>query len=320
MNVLIPTETCDSSFTLSRHCTEVIVRSLTDHYSFLPNSHFDTFLSVQSEHYHEKIASLEKKFDHLTNNLPSLQKRAVLRAKDSKMSSWLNVLPIAKHHFDLSDREFRDALSIRYRKPLLSLPINCDGCGASFDLSHALSCRRGGLVIQRHNEVRDAFGDLANLAWGQVVKEPIVSTPALIADLAVRGVWTRQTEALFDIRVIDTDAQSYRHQTPPQVLTTAEREKKNKYSAACEERRALFTRLCISVDGLLGRETTRFLQRLAERLSLMWQRSYSTTISWIRTRLTFAVIRATILCLRGSHTKWQSIDIVDGSPLDYIMY
>ena len=50
---------------------------------------------------------------------------------------------------------------------------------------------------------------LADVAWGQVVKEPIVreatiSTPALITDLAVRGVWTPQTEALFDIRVIDT--------------------------------------------------------------------------------------------------------------------
>ena len=218
------------------------------------------------------------------------------------MSSWLNVLPIAKHHFDLSDREFRDALSIHYRKPLLFLPTNCDGCGAPFDLSHALSCRRGGLVIHRHNEVQDAFGDLADLAWGQVVKEPIVreattSTPALIANLAVTGAWTPQTEALFDIRVIDTDTQSYRHQIPLQVLTTAEREKKNKYSATCEERRVLFTPLWISVDGLFCRETTRLLQRLAECLSLMWQRSYSTTINWIRTRLTFAVIRATILCI-----------------------
>ena len=76
----------------------------------MPNSHFDTFLPVQPEHYHEKVASLEEKFDHLTNNLPSLEKRAVSRAKDSKMSSWLNVLPIAKYHFDLSDGKFRDAL------------------------------------------------------------------------------------------------------------------------------------------------------------------------------------------------------------------
>ena len=70
-----------------------------------------------------------------------------------------------------------------------------------FDLSHALSCRRGGLVIQCHNEVRDAFGDLGELAWEQVVKEPIVeeattSTPALIANLAVSGAWTPQTECI----------------------------------------------------------------------------------------------------------------------------
>ena len=71
-----------------------------------------------------------------------------------------------------------------------------------------------------NNNDNNAFGDLADLAWGQVVKEPIIreattSTPALIADLAVRGTWTPQTEALFDIRVIDTDAQSYRHQNLP---------------------------------------------------------------------------------------------------------
>ena len=42
----------------------------------------------------------------------------------------------------------------------------------------------------------------------------------------MRGAWTPQTEALFDIRVIDTDAQSYRHQIPLQVLITAERRKR----------------------------------------------------------------------------------------------
>ena len=48
--------------------------------------------------------------------------------------------------------------------------------------------------------------------------EPVVreantktGTPALIADLAIYGVWLPQTEVLFHIRVIvlDTDAQSY---------------------------------------------------------------------------------------------------------------
>ena len=111
---------------------------------------------------------------------------------------WLNVLPVVRHNFDMSATEFRDALAISYRKPLLNIPSDCDGCGAPLSLSHALSFRKGGLVIpalQRHNEIRDAFGDLAALVWNQVKREPVVrepdsscSSPALVADLAVRGV------------------------------------------------------------------------------------------------------------------------------------
>ena len=59
---------------------------------------------------------------------------------------------------------------------------------SSFDLEHALACRNGGLVIQRHNEVRDVIGDLASLVWYQLKREPIVreangegQSPALIS-------------------------------------------------------------------------------------------------------------------------------------------
>ena len=59
-------------------------------------------------------------------------------------------------------------------KPLLNVPSGCDGCGAPFSLDHTLVCRKGGLIIQRHNEVWDAVGDLAALVWGRVVSEPVV--------------------------------------------------------------------------------------------------------------------------------------------------
>ena len=48
-------------------------------------------------------------------------------------------------------------------------------------------------------------------------------------------MWTPQTEVLFDVRVVDTNARSYGNRTPLAILTTAEREKKVKYMAACEE-------------------------------------------------------------------------------------
>ena len=70
-------------------------------------------------------------------------------------------------------------------------------------MEHALDCRVGGLVCQRHNEVRDAICDLASFAWGQVQKEPVVceekmddpSSETLIADVRIRGVWQYQVDA-----------------------------------------------------------------------------------------------------------------------------
>ena len=41
-------------------------------------------------------------------------------------------------------------------------------------MQHALDCKVGGLVIQRHNEIRDCVGDIAAQVWTQIVIEPIV--------------------------------------------------------------------------------------------------------------------------------------------------
>ena len=66
--------------------------------------------------------------------------------------------------------------------------------------------------------------------------------------LGIHGVWQPQAEALFDIRVIDTDAQSYQSHSPQAVLASAGAKRKHKYSIACFDRRASFTPLCFSID------------------------------------------------------------------------
>ena len=82
------------------------------------------------------------------------------------------------------------------------MPSHCDGCGSTFDLSHALDC-------QRHNEVRDALGDLVVLVCKDVICEPIVcegsdTAPTLIVNLEIRGVWLPQIEALltFELQML----------------------------------------------------------------------------------------------------------------------
>ena len=107
--------------------------------------------------------------------------------------------------FDLSAIEFQDSLALRYHRPLLRLPALCDGCGCQFSTGHALDCRKGGLVIERHNQIRDALGYLASIAYNEVVREPIIresngreNVPALVADLSVCGVWQPQHFFMFE--------------------------------------------------------------------------------------------------------------------------
>ena len=106
-------------------------------------------------------------------------------------------------------------------------------------------------------------------------------------------MWLPQAEALFDIRIIDTDAQSYLGQSPTQVISVAENEIKRKYLDAAAAHCAHFTPLCFSVDGVAGSEVASFLKRLSYCLSACWERSYANIMYWIRARLSFAILRDT---------------------------
>ena len=153
-------------------------------------------------------------------------------------------------------------------------PNFCDGCQSPFTLRHALACKKGGLLTLRHNEIRDATGDLASLVWNYVQREAVIreynpqdETPALIADLVCRGVYVRQGGASFDNRVSDNDAISYQNRNPMSVLHSAVVEKKTKSSDACQERPMSFTPLVVSVDGMLAPEFESFHRRIGEALT-----------------------------------------------------
>ena len=118
------------------------------------------------------------------------------KACKNEQSIWLAycVAYISQNHFDLTTKEFCDALTLQYRKPLLNLPSCCDGCGAPSSLDHAFCCKKGNMIIQHRNEIYDTIGDLAALVWGWVVTELVVKdtsedSNALIADLGISKVW-----------------------------------------------------------------------------------------------------------------------------------
>jgi hypothetical protein len=326
LGVRNPTETAKSTLENSKKTSEIVIEAIKGKRGYNSLDHRNQMEIARKEFKrHQDIIDTEK-LETVNSDLDAMHKRALNRIIENKTSGWLTVLPLSQYQFNMSAVEFRDALALRYRRSLLQLPASCDGCGDPFSIDHSLNCKKGGLIIQRHNEIRDAVGDLASLVWTQVIKEPEVRSaddslgiPALVADLNIRGVWQPQTSALFDIRVINTDAESYVTRSIKSVLFGAEQEKKRKYLEASRDRRATFTPFITSVDGALGTEARFFINHLTDRLSEKWHRKLSVVKNWVRTRLLFATLRATSQCIRGSRRKWRSIGIEDGAPIRFAL-
>ena len=88
-------------------------------------------------------------------------------------SSWLTVLPIRDMNFDQNKSEFRDAVKLRYDWDIPCMPSVCV-CGDHFNVDHAMICKRGGFVIQRHNELRYLQVEMLRMVCNGVETEPVL--------------------------------------------------------------------------------------------------------------------------------------------------
>ena len=58
-------------------------------------------------------------------------------------------------------------------------------------------------------------------------------------------------------------------------------QKKRKYTSAAEAPRASFTPFVVSTDGMLGREVNFLLKRLAQSISIKWEKPQGQTTGWL---------------------------------------
>ena len=52
-------------------------------------------------------------------------------------------------------------------------------------------------------------------------------------DILIQDLWTKETDVIHDMRVMNTDAVSYQSKTPKKFLETSERDINKKYLHAC---------------------------------------------------------------------------------------
>ena len=119
-------------------------------------------------------------------------------------------------------------------------------------------------------------------------------------DIQARGFWERR----------HSNAVSYRDLEPQQIYRIHENEKKRLYSEwVLDIEHGTFTPLVFTTTGGMGKECLKYHSRLAQLIAIKKGEQYAKTISWIRTRTSFALLRSALVCLRGSRTRRVPCDV-----------
>lgn len=235
-------------------------------------------------------------------------------------------MPLAKYGFDLSKSEFRDGICLRYGWDVPNTPLNCP-CGSEFSLTHALHCAKGGYTHMRHNEIRDTFATLVNEVCQDVQIEPklqplheetfasntTTTEEEARLDIKANGLWeSRFTRTFFDVKIFNPLAK-----TCPKTILDAykyhESIKKAKYEQrVIDVEHSSFNPLVFACTGGAGPSATKVMKQLASKISDKKGEPYADVISYIRTKISFALLRSCILCLRGCRAL-KSRDHVENS-------
>ena len=267
----------------------------------------------------EKKKREEDKVNYVKQHL-SPQKLKIYEAITEKgASSWLNALPLKDHDFYLDKQTFWDTIHLRYGLELSHLPSKCV-CDENFSVEHALNCKRGGFISTRHNDVRDFTAEILSEVCNDVAVEPLL-TPLTgerfqhrtanvedhaRLDVSARGVWMRGSRAFFDVKVFNPLARTYSNQTLKAAHKTNENIKKRMYNErVINVEHGTFTPLVFSCLGGMSVECAHFYNRMADMLSEKRNISTSQGRTWVRTKVSFCLLRATHLCIRGSRSRKQ---------------
>ena len=222
--------------------------------------------------------------------------------------------------FNLNKGEFRDALRLRYGLRLENLPTSCPR-GLPFDVTHAFSCKKGGFVNERHDNVKTLLTSLLARVCVDVEVEPHlaplttetferrtanISDEARL-DIKAKSFWQRGQTAFFDVRITHVNTVSQQQQPDTaKIFRQHEQAKKREYmERVLQVENGSFTPLIFGTSGSLRHECQTFLQTLSNKIAAKEGEKYTQTVTWIRMRLSFEILRSAIACVRGSRLPFH---------------
>ena len=231
----------------------------------------------------------------------------------------MTLLPANYHWGDLDGSSLEQTINaasevvVHWRQNTFLVPNVKGGCQFVRELARLY----GGMTIRRHNDIRDLTGKwlkevchdvecdphLQSLSGEQIHPNSANLNDDTRTDIRARGFWRRGHCAFFDVRVFHPNAQSYRSSKIETLYRRHENLKKREYGDRIREvENGSFTPLVFATTGGLSRETTIFYKRLAELMSISRNAKYHETISWMRRKLSFPLVKSAIMCIRGSRS------------------
>ena len=163
----------------------------------------------------------------------------------------------------------------------------------------------------RHNALRDLMGKMMEEVCKDVVIEPILlpvdenevegnTSENARLDIAARGVWRGYERTFFDVRVTHPTANSHMKKSLENLYKENEDEKKRLYGERVRNsEKGMFTPLVFTTTGGMGNECSRLTKKLANLIANKTGESYPDVMRHMRTRLRFALLRSTLVAIRG---------------------
>ena len=177
---------------------------------------------------------------------------------------------------------------------------------------------KGGYLNLRHNTIRNLFAELLSEISIDVQLEPQLAEltgenlkyktsnkqKEARLDISARNVWRVGDKAFFDVRVFNPTSKSYMKMTLKNAYVNNEREKKREYNERIINiEHGSLTPLVFSCYGGMSQECGAFFKHLTTMISDKRGDKYQDVCKLLRTKISFSLLRISLICLRGYRGK-----------------
>ncbi len=316
LGIANPVITADREYSASKEITSTLTELIKRQEHTLESYSIENVHKVTKKLAADKESELKQKQKDISNKLDKNTARALNLAQEKGAGAWLTALPLSSMGYTLNKEEFRDSIRLRYGWHIKNIPAYCV-CDAKNNGDHALTCKRGGFSIYRHNKIRDVNAEFLKQVCHDVQLEPELipieseefhvtgnNNDRARLDISARGLWGPFQRTLFDVRVFHPRAPIYKEKSITELYKIHEHSKIREYQhRVLQTEKASFTPLIYSTNGGMAPQSVIFHKRLALLIAEKRRERYGDVLSCLRTKISFAMLKSVLISIRGTRGR-----------------